>query len=277
MAALIGKRVVAGALGVSAILGLCSCSNNTSATGTMSPGPTTSVEQTIDTTVAPTSTPTEAPPADAADYVFSEQPQGATEQAIFDTYPDLWEQGIREVTTERMTMSYDLSHQIPSALVQYIDGVRYAGSERYPLGFRGQTDAPGAFPTDAFAGTLASFSGTIPPGANVGLGGYRVAIFTDPLYGRDPENPRAGNAKIEIDYRGADRASISVFSVRGTFASNEEAWAHVQSGIETPDGRVLNRGEMAIITKSGPISTEGDGGYKTELYDPASGTWVPTR
>lgn len=35
-------------------------------------------------------------------YVFSEEPQGAGEQFIVDTYPELWAQGVRALSNKMM-------------------------------------------------------------------------------------------------------------------------------------------------------------------------------
>lgn len=102
-----GRQIAAGALGVGAILGLCSCSTDTTVTHAEDPtgGPTPSIEQSTDPTVAPT------PAADPLDligmelpaetdpnHVFSDTPQSDSEQYIFDTYPDLWAQGVRALS-----------------------------------------------------------------------------------------------------------------------------------------------------------------------------------
>jgi hypothetical protein len=65
-----------------------------------------------------------------ANYEFSDTPQGAAEQWIFDTAPDQWALGIRAVTGSSNTKGYNYEDpSTPSALVQYIDGKRYEGTD----------------------------------------------------------------------------------------------------------------------------------------------------
>jgi len=153
VAALNRQQVAAGILAGTAMLGLCSCTNNSSPDPTGSAGPT--IEQTIEPTVQPSGDSTVTPTVDAAvqdwtatdnylavpvgitfpaltdaNYEFSDTPQGAAEQWIFDTAPDQWALGIRAVTGSSNTKGYNYEDpSTPSALVQYIDGKRYEGTD----------------------------------------------------------------------------------------------------------------------------------------------------
>jgi hypothetical protein len=69
-------------------------------------------------------------------YRFSEQPQTAAEQEIFDMYPDFWAWGVREVDAEIMLPGIlPLDDPQPEILVQYYAGVRYEGTPAMPLAF----------------------------------------------------------------------------------------------------------------------------------------------
>ena len=174
------RMVSAAALGSATLLALGACSTTSDIP---TPGPTTSIEQTM--SPSPTAgatfnvrTAEESDWAVYADgYVSSDEPQGAGEQYIADTYPDLWAQGIR-VLSNKMVPGYNYADPAaPGAVVQYIDGVRYEGTISTPLGFRGQIADPESLPSDAVANTIASLtSGGTWPAGNSGQGGYMIDI-----------------------------------------------------------------------------------------------------
>ncbi|MDE0573947.1 hypothetical protein ON058_11065, partial [Demequina sp. B12] len=74
------------------------------------------------------------------------------------------------------------------ALVQYIDGERFEGSEKMPLGFRAATTDPNELPSDTVKDMVAAFDDLSIPmteAGNVGQGGYSVLIAENKDNARD--------------------------------------------------------------------------------------------
>jgi len=276
--ALNGKQVAAGTLGVSAILGLCSCSTDTNAADpTISGGPTTQVEQ----TVSPSPSPSPSPAADfvvrtateddwsaySDEYAYSAEPQGAGEQLIFDSYPDLWDQGVRALSP-KMVPGYNFADPaVPGAVVQYIDGERYEGTISEPLGFRGQTASPESLPSDTVANRIAMINdiGSYPA-ANVGQGGYTMTI--------NEKDPSGKGTALEV-YQFIKNDQTKQLGSTMYFGDWKEAWAYAQShGYSVPGmDRELYPGEVATVSAlrtKGPNST----GMSMWVFDSSINDWA---
>jgi len=193
VAALNRQQVAAGISTATAVLGLCSCTPSPDPSLTGSGAPT--IEQTIEPTGAPTEQPRGqewvatdnylAVPVGIAflsqtdpNYVFSDEPQDAAEQWIFDNGPDQWALGVRAISLLATTPGYtpnDHPNQ-PAVLVQYINGERYEGTEDMPLGFRGQIEDPESLPTDVYKNEVALIGDPdykIPAEKAIGEGGLQ--------------------------------------------------------------------------------------------------------
>lgn len=282
MAALNGTRIVTGLIVGAAVLG--SCSSNTNASG-----PATSVEQTV--SPSPSASPSPAAdfvlrtataddwPAvsDPADYVFSDTPQSKGEQFIKDSYPDLWDQGVRALSPKYMD-GYEIGDEkVPGATAQYIDGKRYEGTNRMPLGFRGQTSSPESFPTDTFANVLqiAKDPSTTVSGP-AGTGGYSIQIIEN-IYDERATNP-------DINQSNDTQLTISEAWHMGgqlektmRFADPDAAWAYIQTNGIKVDGmeRPLYPGEVAYAAMQREIVSNGHPtGLKNYVWDGAAGNWV---
>jgi hypothetical protein len=176
----------------------------------------------------------------ADSYVSSDEPQGAGEQFIADTYPDLWDQGIRALSP-KMVPGYNFADPAqPGALVQYIDGERFEGTISMPLGFRGQTTAPNELPSDAVANVITAINGRgARPAGNTGQGGYLISINE-----RDPK----GTALEVLSYIKNDQTKKLGSTMY--FDGWEEAWAYAQSNGYSVPGmeRALYPGEASRVT-----------------------------
>lgn len=74
--------------------------------------------------------------------------------------------------------------KVPGATVQYVNGVRYEGTNQMPLGFRGQLADPMKMPTDTIAAVLAGMKNPMSHQSNTGQGGYTITILEDALHER---------------------------------------------------------------------------------------------
>lgn len=218
--------------------------------------------------------------AAAEGYVFSEEPQDKFEQWLHDNYAELWNDGVRQVSVRTETAPFikDQGEATPSALVQYVDGVRYDGTESLPLGFRGQD--PTAMPTDAAANVLASIKDTLAGGKggmvtkdNFGAGGYKVFVDEDPK----TEGPR-GREEFDTsvtwsrsDYSGSPTVGSRLFE------SADEAIAWLLEGdnlLEVPGSdRKLFPGELAVLEVGVANDARGNG-YRRGVLDPSSREFV---
>jgi len=277
-----GRQLLAGALGVSAILGLGACSPAADPTG----GPTTSIEQTM--SPSPTA---EAPfnvrTAEESDwavysdgYVPSDEPQGAGEQLIFDTYPDLWDQGVRALSNKMMP-GYNMGDPaVPGALVQYIDGERFEGTVSTPLGFRGQTDAPDTLPSDAVTNWASALTGRgVWPEGNSGQGGYTVEITENGLNERHTNGDvgQSNDTKLVISqFDKSDRIKQVGETMR--FADWETAWAYAQSNGYSVPGmeRPLYPGEVASVTVIREVIDANNdfNGFTLWVWDSSTNGWT---
>jgi len=269
------RMVAAAALGSATLLALGACS---SATNPTSPGPTTQVEQ----TVSPSPSPSPSPAADfvvrtateddwsaySDGYVSSDEPQGAGEQLIFDTYPALWAQGIR-VLSNKMVPGYNFADPAaPGAVVQYIDGVRYEGTTSTPLGFRGQINDPESLPSDTVANSIAMINNLGPyPAGNVGQGGYTLSIN---------EKDRSGKGTSLEVYQFIKNDQTKKLGSTMFFGDWEEAWAYAQSnGFSVPGmERELYPGEVATVTALRESSTSATTGMSMWVFDSSINDWA---
>jgi len=283
--ALDGRKVAAGALGVGTILGLCSCSTDTNATDPTG-GPTTSIEQTVSpsATESPADvvvrTATEDDWAAYSDgYVPSDEPQGAGEQFIFDTYPDLWAQGVRALSNKMMA-GYNLTDPaVPGALVQYIDGERFEGTISMPLGFRGQTTAPGTLPSDVVANRITALATGEWPDGNVGQGGYTIQILENSGLERRPgrDITQANDTQLIVSQFDKHDQMKQMGEIM-RFADWQTAWAYAQSNGYSVPGmeRPLFPGEVATITVSREVidAQNWNNGSTYWVWDSSSNDWV---
>ena len=275
------RQIVAATLAGTAILGLCSCSGDSAPDVTGNPGPT--IEQTIEPTASAAidiSDPLEVPAGEWASqsegYVFSDEPQGVQEQWLAQNYPDLWDQGVRAVTTDEWTVpSFPGSKEkgTPGALVQYVGGERYEGTTDLPLRFNpAVTDGSvlSSANIDAKIYTLNHRDQPFSPDRDTGFNSYTVSIKE-----HDPEMARAGDAGV-LDYP----TSVTVYYARSegvgvtrTFDTKDEAIAYVMGGV-TPDiageTRTLNPGEIAGVVLFERDSNTDSQGY---VFDPRTGGW----
>ena len=267
VAALNRQQVVAGVMAGTAILGLCSCAGDPSPDVTGNPGPT--IEQTIEPTasaefVLRTATEDDWPSiADADGYVFSEVPQGEAEQFIFDSYPELWAQGVR-VLSPKMVPGYNYGDPAaPGAVVQYINGERYEGTISLPLGFRGQIAAPESLPSDAVGNVIAGINGDGSwPAGNAGQGGYIVDINE-----KDPK----GTA-LEV-YQFVNNSTSKKLGSTMYFSNWEEAWAYAQANGYSVPGmeRALYPGEVSRVTA---LRVDGGTAMSMWVYDSSTSSWA---
>jgi len=176
------RMVSAAAVGSATLLALGACSTATDPAPIV-PGSTTKVEQTMSPSPS-AEAPFNVRTAEESDwavysdgYVSSDVLQGAGEQLIFDTYPDLWAQGVRALSNKMMAGYNLMDPAVPGALVQYIDGERFEGTVSMPLGFRGQTTSPNELPSDAVANRISAVTTGEWPAGNAGQGGYTIQIL----------------------------------------------------------------------------------------------------
>ena len=286
------QSVAAGVMAGAVMLGACSCSSNPGPDPDISP--TTSVEQTVEPTpdVSPTGEPWEEPSADpdtpeaskypaldAEGYEFSDEPQSEGEQWIFDNYPELWDQGIRAVSDTETTWAYNMEDKQPAALVQYINGKRYEGTESVPLGFRGQLDDPESYPTDAYPRAISGLkdpSQTPRELGNSGEGGFVVNILEDATAQRN--QPGSGITSDNDTVLSISQPFSGQVGQEKTFASWEEAWSWLQENNFQMEGmdRPLNKGEVAAVTVM-DTEEKGDGSrgkVSFMVYNPETGKFV---
>jgi len=281
-------QVRAGALGVSAILGLCSCSSNTEAVDpTISGGATTQVEQTISPSPSaaavdisnPAAVPAGEWPAESADYTFSEEPQGVQEQWLAQNYPDAWAQGVRAVTTDSWMVPSDPRDDgkgTPGALVQYVGGERYEGTVDLPLRFQPAVtdgDTLSSVNTDVNVQmSKNNFTPTptpMPPGLDYGFNSYGVSISErDAKYARNSDVDRNYRTSVQITSGG------KVIGDEILFDTADEALAWVMGGV-TPeisgDARVINPGEISVVSWMGE---DANGNFRAKIFDSRIGDWI---
>lgn len=294
------QKVAAGALAATAMLGLCSCTSDPTPDPTASP--TTSVEQTVEPTAQPSIGEDGEVVADDAwvdngsgfppmgitfpaatdeNYEFSEEPQGRAEQWIFDNHPDMWERGVRAVTFSRMID--ENWEEVPGALVQYIDGERFEGSEKMPLGFRAATTDPNELPSDTVKDKVAAFDDLSVPmteAGNIGQGGYEVYIAENGDNARGAGVGVTDDNDVELvvsrigNYKPLDEDGVM------RFATIDEALAWVEENGYLPGGegmRPLYPGEVASLTMMEESGTPGNYTKTSKVYDPSKGEWVVVR
>ncbi|WP_430867443.1 hypothetical protein [Demequina aurantiaca] len=288
MAAFIRQSLTVGALIATTALVLSGCSADSDSPSS----PSATVGQSIEPTAAPSEQaggqewvatdnylavpvgitfPSQTDP----NYVFSDEPQGAAEQWIFDNAPEQWALGVRAVSIQGTTKGYNYEDSlIPSVLVQYINGERYEGTESMPLGFRGQIEDPGTIPADAvdrrLAGLKDSSMTEADPGNN-GRGGYIVDIV-EQIGARGG----SGGAKLYISDFRSGRDTPAAGEEPRNFPTWEAAWAYLQENGFTPNSegaRTLNPGEIAQIMATDAGEKAGDP-YVAYVYDPRVGDFV---
>lgn len=276
-----GRRVIAGALGGLALLGLCSCSRD-SAVVDPTGGPTAATEQTIAPSVAavdisdPSTVPAGKWASDSPDYVFSDVPQGVQEQWLAQNYPDLWAQGVRAVTTSTWTVPNILpatagDKGTPGALVAYVGGVKYVGTVDLPLRFQpGVTDGSvfSSVNTDTYVALAKNPQGSIA-GVDFGYNSYNVSIVEhDPAVARSGDkNQSFFPTSVQVAYGPSVVGDLIVFDTK------DEAVAYVMAGV-TPkisgETRVINPGE---ISSFGLIERNGDVTHSS-IFDSRTGGWI---
>ncbi|WP_430867444.1 hypothetical protein [Demequina aurantiaca] len=281
MAALIRQSLTVGALIAAAALSLSSCSSTTDSSDTAS----ATVGQSIEPTAAPSEQaggqewvatdnylavpvgitfPSQTDP----NYVFSDEPQGAAEQWIFDNAPEQWALGVRAVSIQGTTKGYNYEDSlIPSVLIQYINCARYEGTEEMPLGFRGQIENPGTIPSDTVDEFLAAKKDKtiLEDSGNFGRGGYAVSIVEE----IGPQGGIGGATLTISDLLGGSDSPASGEKPKN-FMNWEEAWAYVQDSRFTPNAdsaRSLNPGEIGLVLVS---RISGD----SLIYDSRAGGFV---
>lgn len=278
MAHLSGRQVAAGALGVATILGLCSCSRATP------PGPGPSASPTIEQTVSPspsaapfvlrTATQADWPAlADASTYKFSDKPQSEAEQFIADTYPDLWAQGVRALSPKYIDAYNYGDPKVPGATVQYVNGVRYEGTNQMPLGFRGQLTDPSKMPTDAIASMVAALRAPMTRTGNIGQGGYEISIIENRFMERGHNGIDQSNDTQLLVTTGDGKQEGETMR----FADWQSAWAYLQTNGFKVTGmeRSLYPGEVAQVSVGREvIDANGNSHLAAYVWDPAGSSWI---
>jgi hypothetical protein len=308
MAALNARQVAAGVVGVAIMFGVCSCTPQTPntpggtvpvSTATVSPtdGPTPDVSVTFDASVpaydagVPAWWPTDqAAPTTGAwseGYQFSEQPQTAAEQAIYDQFPAAWASGVRDMTTGDAVQSSVIGEEQiynPGPLVQYVDGVRYEGTPSLPLVF-GDRD-PMQPPMEAF-NAMADFYRSGDP--NVGYPILKTKWYGQGLYSVMPERDYFSNGKTVILVGGSGPDSpVPLDDVAcpsntkepwlcqlPTFDSLEEAVAYVLSGADIhPSPLSVPANEMRNLYPGEYMIGTSNPGGKSGIVNPVTGEIV---
>jgi len=204
----------------------------------------------------------------AEGYVFSEEPQGAGEQFIVDTYPELWAQGVR-VLSNKLVPGYNYADPAqPGAVVQYINGERYEGTTSTPLGFRGQIADPESLPSDTVANSIAAINGGGEwPAGNTGQGGYTLSIN---------EKDRSGKGTALEIYQFIANDQTKQLGTTMYFGGWEEAWAYAQSnGFSVPGmERELYPGEVSTITALRKSATSATTGMSVWVFDSSINDWT---
>lgn|GEM_PF-998215 len=284
------RRLVASTMGGLAVLGLCSCSRD-SANVTPTGGPTANIEQTIAPSPSPTASAAEAPfdvrtategdwSAYSDGYTFSEQPEGAGEQFIADTYPDLWAQGVRVLSNKQMA-GYNLNDPaLPGAVIQYINNERYEGTISTPLGFRGQTASPDTLPSDTVANRIAAINGRGAwPEGNSGQGGYTIDIMENAGNERNMRKDIVQSNDTQLVVYQFDKFDrVKQIGETMRFADWQSAWAYAQSNGYSVPGmeRPLYPGEVANVTVVREVVDANNdfNGSTGWVWDPGAGDWA---
>ncbi len=265
-------------------MGLCSCSTDTNATDPTG-GPTTSIEQTVSPSPS-AEAPFNVRTAEESDwavyaegYIFSEEPQGAGEQFIVDTYPELWAQGVRALSNKMMAGYNLMDPALPGALVQFIDGERFEGTVSMPLGFRGQTAAPNELPSDVVANRISAVTTGEWPAGNAGQGGYTIQILENSGIERRPGSDitQANDTQLIVSqFDKGDRMKQMGEIMR--FADWQTAWAYAQANGYSVPGmeRPLYPGEVVTVTVVREvIDAQGwNNGSTYWVWDSNSNGWV---
>ncbi|WP_430867445.1 hypothetical protein [Demequina aurantiaca] len=283
MAALNRPKLAVSALIATTALILSSCSSEAASDSPASASQ--SAEPTVASTVAPSleaSPPATSPqeyvlttdgtvpdgmafPSTQDDYVFSAEPQGEAEQWIHDSYPELWDAGVRAVVSKQEP-NWDMTGYQPSTLAQYVDGVKYVGSEKLPLGFGIHASNVNEYRADGHAAVVSgmkdSSQNSLETG-NPGFGGYMISIL------ENPQSKFNGGNDTEVQFARSG-ISGSVLKVPTMFESPEEAWAWVQDNNFTPPGgdRALTTGEISAVKV---MDETGSNQYNVKALNPTTG------
>lgn len=283
------RQVTAGLMAAAVAVSLCSCAGRSDA---VDPTGGATTQPSISASVNPTAEATPGPdgryntdgidlktaefPAEQPGYVFSDTPQSPSEQLLFDEFPELWEQGVRAVSPMYMFGYLKDDPKVPGATVQYINGKRYEGTDRMPLGFRGQTANPDVYPSDAIDARIAMLRGE-EPSSNFGRGGYSVGIIENYAFARGVRDgiTDANDTVLYVEMSG--HAGEVFGGQPRRFADWQEAWAYLQeNGISpnstNPDARVLYPGEIASINVSREV--DANGSSESYVWDPRVNDWV---
>ncbi|WP_156165480.1 hypothetical protein [Demequina rhizosphaerae] len=230
--------------------------------------PTTAVEQTVDGITAPdidsgdvvidisvdqqAVEPVAAGqwPSQQGGYVFSTEPQTGAEQWIFDTYPQLWADGVRALSTEVTTLDTE-NNEVPARLVQYYNGTKYEGTTESPLGLNMAGQDPEKW--DSSMSDASARGERVPD--KWGLGYYVVSIASKTgnitlSNNRSEDREIPVRYTIRVAYRGADGNIDGPYNGDGTtkFDSVQDALGFLKkNGVKTKDGRKLAVGEIGAV------------------------------
>ncbi len=164
----------------------------------------------------------------------------------------------------------------PGATVQYIDGVRYEGTNQMPLGFRGQLDNPTAMPTHTVDAMVATFKEPTAYHGNTGPGGYTISIIENMDLERQPGSgiDQSNDTQLKVQAGGTTQRVGPVMRL----ADWQSAWSYLQTNGFKVDGqeRALYPREVASVSVAREyVKPDGsDGGNSYWVWNPASSSWV---
>lgn len=198
------------------------------------------------------------------DYVFSVEPYGndkplllfSSERWLQERFPELWDEGVRALTSTRMPPTEAGDPETAGVLVQYLDGVRYEGTVEAPLGLRGQD--PTVIPSDAVQANLARFADVPDLSGNIGQGGYAAELHSS-----------GGQVTVQV-IRPTWAASAQVLSTIQA-PSEPAAIAYLLSGPVSLGDRTLLPGELGSITW---FEDNGDGTATVRVWDQQAEQWL---
>lgn len=194
---------------------------------------------------------------ECADYEFSDEPRGVAEEWLASQMPEAWSAGVRALTTTPMVAAAPGQPDVAGVLVQYVDGVRYEGTDSTPLGLRGQD--PAAFSVDTVSANMARFADVPDISGNIGQGGYAAELHSG-----------GGQFRVAVEvirptWTEEPRVVSSVSA-----ASPDAALQYLASNAWAGD-RVLLPGEVGSITW---FEDNGDGTATVRVWDPQAERWL---
>lgn len=195
------------------------------------------------------------PAEDAEGYVFAADPNGIEEQWLKDTYPELWVDGVRALTPGEEPWWSTPGAESPFVLVQYVDGVRYEGTEESPLSFDGRD--PDVFPADTLQAALDRWSAQPDFAADAGGAGYAAYV-------------RSSDAGVNVEVVKTQPDTEPALVLSELEVSSPEAALTYLSTAATDGERRVYPGEIESIV----WFASGADGVEISVWDPQAEQWV---